>query len=336
VSTPAGIPNLNAILAVVIAGLAVVGLTLYLQKARGTHSLPPNIAMANGRIEVQRVDVSSKLPGRIAAIRVREGDLVTADQIIARLDETETRAQLAAARASVQRAVQGISKAVAETASRVAELNLAEVELKRAAELRERAVSSQSDADKKLAQRDVAAAAVQAAKAGSEEARAALAVAEAQVDQIEAMLSDMTLKAPVAGRVEYRMVQPGEVVAAGGKVVTLLDLSDVYMTIYLSTDSVGKIRMRSESRIILDAAPDYVIPATISFVAAEAQFTPKTVETQSEREKLMYRVKVQVPIELLDRYRDYVKAGLTGNAYVALGEEVTWPIWLQPRLPDER
>ena len=319
-----------------IAGLAVVGLTLYLQKARGSHALPPTIAMANGRIEVQRVDVSSKLPGRIATINVREGDLVSADQVIARLDETETRAQLAAARASVQRAVQGISKADAETASRVAELNLAEVELKRTADLRERAVTSQSDADKRLAQRDVAAAAVQAAKAGTEEARAALAVAEAQVDQIEAMLSDMTLKAPVAGRVEYRMVQPGEVVAAGGKVVTLLDLSDVYMTIYLPTGSVGKIRMRSKSRIILDAAPDYVIPTTISFVAAEAQFTPKTVETQSEREKLMYRVKVQVPIELLDRYRDYVKAGLTGNAYVALGEDVTWPTWLQPRLPDER
>ncbi|MEJ1157109.1 HlyD family secretion protein [Prosthecomicrobium sp. N25] len=321
-------------IALAVAGAAAAGGFAWYQARPTARSLPDTVTVANGRIEVERVDVATKLPGRIAVVDVREGDRVEAGQVLARVDETEMRAQLAAAKAFVQRAQQGIAKAEAETASREADLVLAEVELKRAADLRDRAVTSQADADRRLAQRNVAAAAVQAAKAAVGDARAALAVAEAQAAQVEATLADMVLKAPVAGRVEYRMVQPGEVVGAGARVLTLLDLGDVYMTVFLPTRSIGRVRLGAEARIVLDAAPDYVVPARISFVAAEAQFTPKSVETADEREKLMYRVKVQVPTDVLGRYRDYVKAGLTGNAYVRLGEDAPWPDWLAPRLPD--
>ena len=118
-------------------------------------------------------------------------------------------------------------------------------------------------------------------------------MAEAQVAQIKAMLRDMTLSTPVAGRVEYKLVQAGEVVGAGGRLVTILDLTDVFMTIFLPTGEAGRVALGSEARIVLDAAPNYVFPATVSFVAAEAQFTPKAVETANEREKLMYRVKLK-------------------------------------------
>jgi HlyD family secretion protein len=182
----------------------------------------------------------------------------------------------------------------------------------------------------------VAKAAVQGARATVGDARAALAVAEAQVAQIEAQLSETEIAAPVAGRVEYKLSQPGAVLGSGGRIVTLLDLSDVFMTVFLPTRDVGRISLGDEARIVLDAAPEFTIPARVSFIAAEAQFTPKSVETASERDKLMYRVKLAFDPKLLVTYRDYVKAGLTGNGYVRVQPEAAWPDRLKPRLPDAR
>jgi HlyD family secretion protein len=324
-----------AVISVIILAAAAAGVFLFSRFGNARVS-PDHVVEANGRIEVRRVDVSTKIPGRVASILVREGDLVSEGQVIATLDETEIRAEVAAAKASVDRAFHGVIQARATTASREADLALAEIQLKRSMDLRERDFTSQAETDQRKATRDVAVAAVEAAKAAIGDAEAARKVADANVAQIEARIADMTLKAPVAGRVEYRLVEPGEVVAAGGKIVTLLDLTDVYMTIFLPTSSVGQVRLGSEARIILDAAPNYVVPASVSFVAAEAQFTPKTVETADERAKLMYRVKVSVPVDLLRQYRDYVKSGLTGEAYVRLGATGDWPEWLRPRLPDER
>jgi HlyD family secretion protein len=172
-----------------------------------------------------------------------------------------------------------------------------------------------------------------AAQAAVGDAQAAQQAAEASVAQLQAVLDDMSLKAPVSGRVEYKLANAGEVLAAGGQIVSLLDLTDVYMTIFLPAPLAGRIGLGSEGRIVLDAAPDYVVPATVSFVAAEAQFTPKFVETESEREKLMYRIKLQIDPKLLETYRDYVKAGLTGDAYVKVDMAAAWPPVLAPKLP---
>lgn len=295
--------------------------------------LPASVAVANGRIEVERYDVSTKLPGRVAEIRVKEGDLVDKGAVIAQMDVTDLLAQRASARASVARAAQGIVKARAEVASAEANLALAEVQLKRAADLSEKAVSPQALYDQRKAERDVAAATVNAAQAAVGDAGAAKDAAEAQLAVVQSFLDDMTLTTPVAGRVEYRLVDPGAVVAPGGKVATLLDLTDVTMTVFLPTRSVGRVKLGAPARIVLDAAPDWVIPATVSFVAAEAQFTPKTVETADERDKLMYRVKVRIDPALLEAWRDYVKAGLTGNAYVLTDPGATWPARLEVKLP---
>jgi HlyD family secretion protein len=323
--------TLVAAVAIVVAG-AAGGYVLWSRDAASR--VPEGFARANGRIEVERVDVATKIPGRIAELRVREGDDVTKGMLVARLDSTELRAQLAAAKAAVLRAEQAIVKAEAEVDSQEASLVLAELELTRGAELGKRSVTSVSDVDKRRAQRDVAKAAVAGAKAAVGDAKAARAVAAAQVDQIQATLDETDLTAPVAGRVEYKLTQPGAVLAAGGRVVTLLDLTDVYMTVFLPTAQVGKVALGADARIILDAGPQYVIPATVSFIAAEAQFTPKAVETVTEREKLMYRIKVSIDPKLLTTYRNYVKAGLTGYAYLRIDPAKPWPADLQPKLPD--
>ncbi|MEQ1694713.1 MAG: HlyD family efflux transporter periplasmic adaptor subunit [Hyphomicrobiaceae bacterium] len=298
-----------------------------------TVPLTPGLAQANGRIEVERVDIATKVSGRVGDIRVKEGDFVDKGAIVARMDVAELLAQLASARAMVRRAEQSIGKAKADLGSREAELKLHEVVLKRALMLT-RGVVSQSEIDKRTAERDVAKASVTGANANIADAEAAKDAAEAQANQIQVNIDDMTLSAPVAGRVEYRLVQPGEIVGAGGRLVTLLDVSDVFMTVFLPTSEVGRVSLGSPARIVLDAASQYVIPATVSFVAGEAQFTPKYVETRNEREKLMYRVKLKIDAKLLEAYRDYVKAGLTGTAYLKIAEDAVFPDGLKPKLPE--
>lgn len=295
---------------------------------------PTGLARANGRIEVQRVDIAAKLPGRVAEIRIKEGDSVTKGMVIARLDTSELVAQLAAAEASVQRAAASIGRAEAEIAIREAEHNLTEVEMRRASDLEQRAAGTKAELERRTAQHLVAEARIEGTRAAVAEAKAAKQTAEAQVAQIKAMLDDMVLRTPVSGRVEYKLVQSGEVVAAGGRLATILDLTDVFMTIFLPTSDAGRVALASDARIVLDSAPEYVVPATVSFVGAEAQFTPKTVETANEREKLMYRVKLAIDPKLLDTYRDFAKAGLTGNAYVKVSQDAVWPKHLAPRLPN--
>jgi HlyD family secretion protein len=323
-------PAVFAVAAVLVLG---AGGFLYWQHTAAVRT-PEGFAVANGRVEVTRVDIASKLAGRVAEISVNEGDAVGAETVIAQLDTSELRAQLAAAKAAVQQAIAKIARAEADIATRQAQSDLAEAEMQRAAELAESAAGTRADLDRRRAEQLVAAAQLQAAQAALIEAKATRQAADAQVAEIAAMLQDSTLRTPVSGRVEYKLVQVGEVVAAGQRLVTILDLSDVFMTIFLPTGEAGRVALGSKARIVLDAVPDSVFPAVVSFVAEEAQFTPKAVETINERQKLMYRVKLTIDPLLLETYRDYVKAGLTGNAYVQVAADAVWPERLAVQLPD--
>jgi HlyD family secretion protein len=182
------------------------------------------------------------------------------------------------------------------------------------------------------AQRAAAEAALAAARIDVDYREAAIAAAAARIERIRTDIADSTLTTPIRGRVLYRLAEPGEVLPAGGKVVTVLELSDVYMTIFLPTDEAGRTIIGAEGRIVLDAAPHLVIPAAVSFVAPRAQFTPKEVETRTEREKLMFRVKVRIDPELLARHSEKVKTGRPGVAYVRLDPHVQWPEHLRVKL----
>ncbi len=322
-----------ALLALAAAAVLAAGGYLVWIKQQPDSDLA-GFATANGRIEVERVDVATKLPGRVADIRVKEGDLVRKGEVIARLDTTELLAQLASAKASARRATEAIGRAKAELAIEQAEHHLSEVEWRRASELERRSVAPVAEVDRRRAQMQVDEAQSAGAEAGIRDAEAAAEAAQANVDQINATLAEMTLYSPVSGRVEYKLVHTGEVVASGSRLVTILDLSDAYMTVFLPTSGAGRARLGAEARIVLDAAPAYVIPAVVSFVAAEAQFTPKSVETANEREKLMYRVKLAIAPDVLTTYQDYVKAGLTGVGYVPVTASPSWPERLRPHLPD--
>jgi len=299
-----------------------------------TDGVPEGFVRSNGRTEAERVDIATKFSGRLKEVLVSEGDMVEAGQIIARMESTEIEAQRREAEARVRQTEQGLLEARAKLSQRKAELTFAEQELARSETLLERGHATGETVDLRRLQRSTAVAAVASAEAGIARAEASIGAAQATVDRIMADLREYELKAPNGGRVQYRLVEPGEVLAAGGRVVTLLDLTDVYMTIYLPTSAAGRLRYGADARLIFDAAPQYVIPASVIFVASEAQFTPKYVETESEREKLMFRVKVSIPEAVLKDYQKIVKTGVPGMAYVKVDPAVEWPAELAVRLPD--
>ena len=303
-----------------------------LNRLRG-RDMPEGIVKANGRLEATEVDVSAKYAGRLATLTVNEGDEVTAGQVVATISSPETEAQLLAAQAQVVKAKRALAEAVALIAQRQSDLDFTRADYERGKYLLERGHVSQQVADLRRNKFEAAEAAYVAANAQRDQADAAIKAAEADVQRLQSILVDLVLISPRSGRVQYRLARAGEVVAAGQRVLTILDLNDVYMTIYLPADQAGKLTLGDEVRTILDPVPQYVLPATISFVATEAQFTPKSVETAEERQKLMFRVKLQGDPEVLKKYHRQVKTGVRGLGFVRTDPEVPWPAELTVKLP---
>lgn len=349
-----GALTVGALIIVVVALVAWWGLR--------DPGLPEGFAASNGRIEATEVDIAAKVAGRIEHISAREGAFVRKGEVLARMDtrvlneqRTEAKAQIQETQSAVATAKSLLSQrqsekmaAEAVVRQREAELDSAQRRHGRSQSLSKRgAVSAQQlDDDRAAAQSARAAlesakAQVSAAQAAIESARAGIIQANTRVEaamaterRIVADIEDSELKAPVDGRVQYRVAEPGEVLAAGGRVLNMVDLSDVYMTFFLPTEQAGRLAIGSDVHLVLDAAPTLRIPAKVTFVASVAQFTPKTVETENERLKLMFRVKARILPELLKQHLEYVKTGLPGMAYVRVDASKEWPENLDVRLPE--
>jgi HlyD family secretion protein len=315
-----------------VLGAAIVaffGVRWYINKR---NALPAGIASGNGRIESKEVDVSTKEPLRIKDVLVAEGDLVKPGQVVARMDTVTLESQLAEANKNVAAAREQLAVAKASISKSTAEIDLAKTEKVRTGKL----VAQRAASAREL---DVRSARVKTTSAGYSEATAQLKVAEEQVKVAEAnvatiqtRIDDATLRSPVTGRVLYRLAEPGEVLGAGGKVLTLINLDDVYMEIFLPSNQAAALKVGAEARFTVDYEPDRVAAGFVSFVSPEAQFTPKEVETKSEREKLMFRVKIQVPKDVVMHYIERVKTGVRGVGYVKIRDNAVWPARLQKNL----
>jgi len=317
------------VLAIAVAG----GLAIYFWKPFSSPPLPAGIVSSNGRLEATEIDIATKLAGRIEAMLVQEGDFVERGQVVARMDTSVLRAQLREAQADSNRARMALATANAVVEQRRNELTLAQSILRRSKQLVDGHFISVEKLDSDQAQFNVATATLTAAVSQVAQAKAAVAAAGATIERIQADIDDSVLRAPTAGRAQYRLAQLGEVLPAGGKVIGMLDLADVYMTLFLPEDKAGRLAIGSEARLVFDAAPQYVIPARVTFVATEAQFTPKTVETATERQKLVFRIKAQLDPQLLRAHWTQVKAGVPGTGYVQVDPNSTWPTTLEIRVP---
>ena len=295
--------------------------------------LPEGIISSNGRIESGQLNISTEYSGRIVDIYVREGDMADAGQVLARLDTSELDARIRGAQAEVNGAEKAEEEALALVATRDSQLVFTKAELARARQLHEKRYVTTEKLDQRQNEYLAAESSMRAAKALVGQAQASLRAAKEALVQLETIREKSILKAPRRGRIQYRLAEPGEVLSAGGSVLTLMDVSDIYMTIFLPAAYAGQLGIGDEGRLVLDPAPDLVIPATVSFVAADAQFTPKTVETSDERSKLVFRVKLRVDPALLSQYEDHVKSGIRGMGYVRLRGAEEWPEELQVKLP---
>lgn len=354
-------PNLTRKLGAAAVALALVAGAAYAWQRMHPSGPGPEFASGNGRIEATEIDVAAKLPGRLQDIAVNEGDFVTAGQVLAHMQSSSLQAQrdeAVARQAQAQTAVASADAMIAVRQSdyqaaqalvvqRESELDAAQRRLKRSETLVLEGASSEQELDDDRsrvrstsaviraarAQAEAARSAIDAARTQAGGARASVTAAQATVDRIDVDLADSALTAPRAGRVQYRIAQAGEVLGSGGKVLNLVDLADVYMTFFVPEQAAGKLALGAPVRVVLDAAPQYVLPARVSFVASTAQFTPKTVETASERQKLMFRVKAQIDPALLQKHMKLVKTGLPGVAWVQLDANTPWPANLEIKVP---
>ena len=315
----------------------------------------------NGRIEAREIDLATKLPGRVEKIMVDEGDFVRIGEPLAQIQTDVLNAQHDEAQAQSRQAVTVVASAEAQVgarqsdtaaaqamvALRTSELDAAQrrfartetlakdgsLSLQELDDARASLHGAEAAATAAQAQVDAAQAATKAAQAQVASAGSGVTASEAAIARIEADIVDSLLKSVCEGRVQYRVAQPGEVLGAGGTVLNLVDLNDVYLTFFLPDAVAGRVALGTEVHLVLDAAPQYVIPATVSFVATVAQFTPKTVETATERQKLMFRVKAQIGRELLQKNLNQIKTGLPGVAWIKLDAAAQWPANLQIQVP---
>ena len=348
----------KVLLAVLLAAAAGGGWWLYQQQE--STALPDFVFHSNGRLELNRLDVASLYPGRVERVLVAEGDAVKANEVLVELSSAQSSGQLAAAqaatlraaelvqraRAGVTQAQQAVARADAEIAAYRQQQKVAKLELDNAKQMRREDLVSASELAKRQADFERATASVKAAQAARAEAQAAVAQgqaavaeaevgvkqAQAQADTAASADADMAIRSPLTARVEYRLVEPGTVIGAGSRVISLLDPADVSMNVFLPNATVGGLRVGDEASLVLDGI-DAVFPAQVSFIASEAQFTPKAVETADEREKLVFRVKLKVPAEVAQRYDRLLKGGMTGDGYVRRDSSQAWPLALEVRLP---
>ncbi|MDE1145091.1 MAG: efflux RND transporter periplasmic adaptor subunit [Azospirillaceae bacterium] len=315
---------------ILLAGTASGGYVYWL-RSQGS-KLPAGFVSADGRIEAQEVDIAAKYAARVLSIAFEEGQLVQTGAILARLDVRDVQSQYRAAQATLAQARKTRDQAASLVVQRQSDLDFASKEMNRATELFSRGNVSQQRVDTNRNQLRSASAALQSAKSGLSAADEAIHAAEADADRMRDLADDGILRAPVTGRVLYKLAQPGEMLGAGGKVATLLDLSDVYMTFFLPTEYANRVALGADVRLLLDALPGLAIPASVSFVAPKAQFTPKQVETRAERDRMMFRLKARIPQALVTGHIEQVKTGVSGTAYVRLDAQAPWPDWLQSRL----
>jgi len=323
--------------ALVLMGLVGVGSAAAWRwwKLSQVSALPTGIVSGNGRIESIQVDVAAKYGGRIREILAREGDLVEEGQVLVKMDTDELQAELEKDKSKLAESEQAAAEVKTEITKDESQLNLADVEFKRSKSLLDRRMVAREEYDRYRTHLETAKASLEGSKAKLNTANQSIKSAAAEVKRTQVKIDDATLKSPVKGRVLYRLAEPAEVVPLGGKVLTLVNLGDVYMEIYLPAQEAARVKIGADARIMLDARPEYAAQAKVSYVSPEAQFTPKQVETRSERDKLMFRIKLQVSPELVLPYIERIKTGVRGMGYVRLDDTVVWPEFLERRFPSK-
>jgi membrane fusion protein YbhG len=287
----------RTVAAIAIVLLAAAGLAAW--RWYGSAEREAKAIRGSGIIEVTQVDAAFEVPGRMLERYVDEGVSLDRGEPVARLDERQYQLQVKRSQAAKEAAearyrlvmqgsrAQEVDQALAALEAAQSEVRMQQREHDRIAKLAESGIVSQNDLDR-----------VRNALDG---ARAARDRAQAQLDLLhegfrteEMNLAHTKLYAPIAGRVLSKSREQGEMVQAGTPIVTIGDLSRPWVNVYVGERDLGKIHLGMKAWVTVDAFPDQPFPGTVTFVSDRAEFTPKNIQTQDERVKLVYRIKVEV------------------------------------------
>jgi HlyD family secretion protein len=270
--------------------------------------------VASGHVEATQVRVATKVAGRLESLSMAEGDRVQAGQELARIDGTDLRLSLQQAKAERDQAAaelrlrlagarkEDIGEAEAQRARVATDVASANRDLERMQALLDKGSGTAKARDDAQARRDMAASQLKASgealarlRAGSrveekEGARARVAAAEARIAQLEQQLKDAVIQSPVSGVVTEKVAEKGELLQPGAPVGEVTNLADAWLTVYLPETDLGRIRIGQPAEVTTDGGQKRT--GKVSFVASQAEFTPKNVQTRDEREKLVYKVKI--------------------------------------------
>lgn len=291
------------------------------------------ILEASGQVRGTEVTIGSKLAGRVESLKVREGQVIKAGDLIAKVSSEEIEARIEQARAQVDasshrihQAREAMKRGEADVKEAESQRDLARSDYDRYSELIKKGLVSKSEFDVAEARLKSSGARLEAAKKGREEARAAYETAKNQVDEatarvkeVEAILKDTEIYAPSSGTVINKLVEEGELVAVGTSVATLIDLSDIYVKVYIPEKDIGKIRIGNQARLYTDAFPGRFFEGNVTEISQKAEFTPKEAHMKEERTKLVFGVKVGIK-----NPEGYLKPGMPVDVKIKWMEDAVW------------
>lgn len=308
---------MNKKIFLILLGAAVIALVVGVVMRRN-HTVNGGALRLTGTIETTTVTVAFKVPGRLKERLVDEGQQVKIGQIVARLEDDELKdertvrsadqqaAQAALADLKAGSRQEEIAASVATLARLRAEADRAAQDAVRAEALFKKEVIPRKELDAARAAKDATAAAVREGderlklvKVGPrpdaiKQAQARLEGAAAARSLADTRLSQAVLAAPISGTVMAKHAEPGELLAAGSPVITVAKMDEVWVRAYLPETQLGKIKLGQQVSVSSDTWKGRTYQGTVSFIASEAEFTPRNVQTEAERVKLVYRIKITI------------------------------------------
>lgn len=273
-----------------------------------------NIITGNGRVEAREVAVSAKFGGKIVELKVNEGDYVKKDQLLAVIDSRALEADIEAQKAKSNEILKQISAVDAEIKATNSDITFYTKELNRTKALIKQNFASQLELDKNNNALDKTKAKLNSLIANKNSLQASYKSLLATIKAQEINLSDMKIYSPINGVVLYKLVENGEMISNGSRMFIMYNPDDLYMTIYMPSENAGQVKLGEKATVKLDAYKNKTFPATITFIADNAEFTPKEVETQKERQKLVFRVKLTFD----DNSNREAKPGMPGDGYIEI------------------
>lgn len=320
---------------VLIIALAASGYFLYFKK-----QVDPNQVKVSGNIETTTVGVGFKIAGHVVQRLVEEGDSIKKGQPIAKLETADlelevanAKAQLLASQATLAQLTNGsrpqdVSAARATLRSAEADKNNAAAEYRRTQQLfAQNAISTQDRDRSQTAYATATARADQAAQQLSlvlegprqeeiELAAARLEQAKQTLKLAQTRLAYAQVASPIDGVVLSKNIESGEYVSPGTPVVTIGELDQVWLKAYVSESDLGKVKLGQKVAVTTDTYPNKIYKGTIGYIASEAEFTPKNIQTAEERVKLVYRIKI-----MIENTARELKPGMPADAVIKLSGE---------------